>query len=816
MVRSAAVLLALLVSIALPARAQSNAERMANDRYTRSHDYDLIHQSIALKRFDWDSTAFDGQVVTTLAALRPGLDSVVLDAGHLLDVRSVTGTGGRLAFSRHGDTLAVRLARPAAFHDTVRFTITYRGNIENGRGLTFKKAEAGREHYPQQIWSQGEADDNHRWFPTFDFPDDKMTWDLTATVPAMYTVVSNGALVQDTRSAGQRTMKWSQTRPSASYLVSIVIAPLAHLRDTWRRTPVDYYVYHEDSALARPLFRVTPDMIDTYSRLTGVAYPWAKYAQTTVADFFGGMENVSATTLVDWLPDARAYQDRPWYQYILIPHELAHQWFGDYVTTENWANMWLNEGFAEFMPGQYWGAKLGRQAEDDYYVDEYNQFMGIDARRRMPVAALGSNNIYPRGALILEMLKKHLGEKPFWAGISRYLNRHAYDNATTDDLRQAILDATGQNLDWFWDQWVYQAGYPEFTVTQAYDAAAHRLTLNVRQTQADTATADSTGLRFTTPAIFRMPVTIRVGTPAGDVTAHADLNQREQAVVVDGVSAPPTMVVFDDGNTILKKLTFDQPTAQLATQLARDPDLWNRTWVIQQLAARPTDSAAVAALAGAAAHADYSQTRSEAATALARFPAGAALPALAAAYRDTSARVRRAAIVSVGRLRDGGGDAIALARQAWDRDGSYEVRAAALGALARLDSATRTASIRAGLAAESYRSSIRNAAFGALIQFPDALPAAELEPFIGREQFASFALAAMAAKGDQTAATALMGHLNDARGWVRGWTLDAIRNALPPEAAVAQLKSAQSGLSHADTRKAVAAAIEQLEKQPAR
>src|SRR5205823_14825897 len=206
------------------------------------------------------------------------------------------------------------------------------------------------------------------------------------------------------------------------------------IHDTWRNVPVDYYTYHGDSALAWRLFHVTPDMIDTYSRLTGIPYPWQKYAQTTVADFFGGMENVSATTLVDWLPDARAYADRPWFQYILIPHELAHQWFGDYVTTADWAHTWLNEGFAEFMPGQYWGTKLGKHAEQDYYVNEYGQFMNIDHNRRTPVVALGSNNIYPKGALVLEMMKHYLGADRFWTAVNRYLQDHAYSAATTDDL----------------------------------------------------------------------------------------------------------------------------------------------------------------------------------------------------------------------------------------------------------------------------------------------------------------------------------------------------------------------------------------------
>src|SRR2546427_1059 len=613
---------AALLALAAPAAAQSNAERVANDAYARSHNYDLVHQSIEVRNFDWDSTSLDGRVTTTLVALRPGLDSVILDAGKRLVVaRVLDPRGTTLRSTAHGDTLVVYPARPLAFHDTLRMSIDYHARIDNGRGLTFIEPE-GREHRPQQIWSQGEDHNNHFWFPTYDFPNDKMTWELAATVPRQYSVVSNGRLVTDRRNPdGTHTVTWRQDPRSATYLVSLIVAPLVRLADTWRGIPVEYYVYRADSSRARRLFDVTPDMIEVYSRLTGVRYPWAKYAQTTVADFFGGMENVSATTLIDWLPDERAYLDRPWYQWILIPHELAHQWFGDYVTLENWANMWLNEGFAEFLPGQYWRVKLGTHPEDDYYLDEYHQYLQIDQRRRMPLAALGSNNVYPKGALVLRMLLRYLGPERFWASLHLYLDRHALGNATSDDLRQAVLDATGENLDWFWSQWVYDAGHPRFVVTAAYDTTARKLTLTVKQTQTDSAKADSTGLAFETPKVFRMPVTIRVGTVSGDVVRRVELAAREQTIEVPGLAGAPTMVVFDDGNTILKELTFDQPTPWLATQLKRDPDLWNRQWAIDQLGQRPADAAAVAALAGAATGADYFRTRAGAVEALGAVPA---------------------------------------------------------------------------------------------------------------------------------------------------------------------------------------------------
>ena len=770
----AAALAAAALALAPPAAAQSHLEQVVNGALTPSHDYDLIHQRIEVKNFDWDSTAFDGRVTTTVASLRPGLETVVLDMERRMEVRAVTSAGKALAYDRPPDSLVVRLARPARFGDTVRFTVDYHAPVVQGRGLYFFKEEAGRPHRPQQVYSGGGTDGNPRWLPTLAAPHDKATWELIATVPARLTVVSNGRLVSDRRvRGGLRTTHWSQERPASTYLISLVAAPLVRIADRWRKVPLSYYVYPEDSALARPLFGMTPDVMETYARLTGVPYPWSKYAQVTAADFIGGMENVGATTLVDWLPDPRAYRDRPWYRHTLIPHELAHQWFGNLVTAENWANYWLHEGLAQFMPGQYWGAKQGRHAEEDFYLEEYRQYLARDARRRTPLAAYNSSVVYPKGALVMQMLKQHLGPERFWAAIRRFLTRHAYGAATSDDLRQAVLDATGESLPWFWSQWIYQAGHPEFQVSAAYDSTARALTLTVRQIQTDTAMADSSGSgRFTTPAVFRAPVAIRVGTSQGDIVARAVIEAREQTVRVEQLPEPPTMVVFDDDNAVLKTLDFHQPTPWLANLLHRHPNLWNRSWAIGQLASRRGDTLAGAALAHALANADYDLTRAGAASALALFPAERALPSLETAMADTSARVRRAAVEALGRLGDPrGADPV---RRAWSDDPSDQVRAAALTSLVRLVPEASRDAVLAGLRTRSYRDAIRNAAIAAALQRPDSALVTGLEAVAGEQPLPAIALAALASRGDETAKAALARLLADPRSWVREWAAEAV------------------------------------------
>jgi HEAT repeat protein len=227
---------------------------------------------------------------------------------------------------------------------------------------------------------------------------------------------------------------------------------------------------------------------------------------------------------------------------------------------------------------------------------------------------------------------------------------------------------------------------------------------------------------------------------------------------------------------MLKTLTFEQPSRWLAAQLSRDSDLWNRSWVIDQLSRRPSDSVAASALIRAARGADYFRTRSQAAAALSRFPAAIGLPALEAALRDTSAVVREAAVASLGVI--GGARAQAAALTAWKRDSSYQVRASALTALARIDSVAARPHVLAGLATRSYRDVIQTAAIAAAARAPDSTLIVGLEKIIGDQPLPSLVLATLASRGDTQALTTLVRHREDPRSWVRRWVLEAIEQEL--------------------------------------
>src|SRR5262245_1813913 len=273
------------------------------------------------------------------------------------------------------------------------------------------------------------------------------------------------------------------------------------------------------------------------------------------------------------------------------------------------------------------------------------------------------------------------------------------------------------------------------------------------------------------------------------------------------------MVIFDDGNTILKTLEFAQPVHWLVHQVERDPDVWNRHWAIEQLVARLPDSVAVAALANAAISSDYFLTRMEAADSLGAAPAGggAVIAALERATTDTSAQVRAAAVRSLGRV--GGDRAARLARRAWTGDTSYEVRAQAVVALAKLDQTGVREAIAQSLGTPSYQNTSTNSAYGAIVQTNDTSFIARVDSAAGTAVEPSYVLAILGMRGSARALDLVVGHLDDDRPAVRRWALEAITSVLPDTVAAAHLTAIKDRLRHEDSKEAVQQAIERLTTQ---
>jgi HEAT repeat protein len=288
------------------------------------------------------------------------------------------------------------------------------------------------------------------------------------------------------------------------------------------------------------------------------------------------------------------------------------------------------------------------------------------------------------------------------------------------------------------------------------------------------------------------------------------LDSREETVLID-LAAPPTMVVFDEGNSILKTLAFDQPTTWLATQLKRDPDLWNRAWVIQQLVRRSNDSVAARAIADAVTGADYPATRAHAAEALPAFAPAVAMPALETALRDTAATVRQAALEALGEF---GGPRVAdLARNALQTDTSYEVRAAAVATLVAADTGARRTVIPDALATPSYQDVVRTAALRAIAQSGDTSFIPQVEGLLGVYRVPTQVLAALGNRGSTRALDVLTAHLDDARPQVRRWVLQAFQNGVQRDLAIARLRAVEGKLKYPDTRKNAAALRQRLEER---
>src|SRR6267142_1409096 len=430
-------------STATPAPARRAQRPFPPTQYIPAHDYDQRNIKLDL-HFDWEHEQAIGTATITLAPLVKDLRQIDFDAAYMTVSSAALSSGGTLnfAYDETREKLSVTLDRPYQPLEELTVIISYhtnqppldkRSNLGGG-GLNFIKPRPDDTTRPRQIWSQGEAEFNHLWFPCFDHPSDFATSEMVATVEKPLSVISNGKLVEvKENSDGTRTFDWKIDEPHATYLTSIIVGDFVPVTGEYNGIPIITNVYSNEVQEGKVTAARLPEMVRFFSEKTGVKYPYAKYAQTTVRDFGGGMENISATTQTDnMIHDARTELDAT--SDGLQSHELAHQWFGDLITCRHWSDIWLNESFATYFQAMWDEHSLG-----------HDDFLYSDVR--------SNQNDYYRE----------------WArGVRRPI---------------AIEETTGQSMDWFFDEWLYKMGHPIFRVTQAYDPVTKSLTLTVRQEQ---------------------------------------------------------------------------------------------------------------------------------------------------------------------------------------------------------------------------------------------------------------------------------------------------------------------------------------------
>ena len=643
-----------------PASAPSFALPDDQPRYAPDRPVDVRHVDIAVA-LDFARKQVHGIVTQTFAALFESVRVVSLDAAEL-HIERVTLADGEttLDWWSEGEKLHIQLNRAYSYGEEFGVRVAYWAQPRTG--LVFVAPDAGNPDLPVQAWTQGETEYHHYWFPCHDFPNDRASVALAATVPATFFALSNGKLERtDDNGDGTKTYHWRQEIPFPAYLISLVAGEFVEIKDHWRKIPVNYYVRKGREADARRMLGRTPAMMEFFSQRFGLDFPYVKYAQIVPELFLGAMENVSATThSYRLLPDQRASLDfKP---DSVVAHELVHQWFGDLLAVRDWSHTWLKESFATYFESVWMGEEEG---EDRLRLDmreNLDLYLAADRRGRRPIVynvyrkngnELFDRHNYEKGSRVLHMLRQVVGDASFWRGMQRYAQRNQGREVITADFERAHEEASGRSLAQFFEQWVYKAGHPEFKVSYSWDDERKLAKVTVRQTQQVTEQ---------TP-IFVTPLDLAFFTPQGDderpdgseefmqpQVMRVQVDEAEQTFYIP-LARRPFGVRFDYGGWLIKTLEFEAPPELLRFQLRRDPDINGRIEAAEALGKRGNGES-LAALEQALRHERFWGVRQAIASAIANTKSERALEILLAALAEIEEpKARRAVVAGLGEFR---------------------------------------------------------------------------------------------------------------------------------------------------------------------
>lgn len=535
---------------------------------------DLIHTKLEVN-FDWSQSRMNG--VATISA-KPHFyasDSLILDAKGM-EIKGVKLGEKELKYTYDGAFLKIQLDKKYTRNDQYTVVISYVAKpderetggsaaITSDKGLYFINPKGEEKGVMPQIWTQGETEASSVWFPTIDSPNAKTTQEIFITVDDKYATLSNGKLIsQKKNSDGTRTDHWKQELPHAPYLFMMGIGEFKVVKDSYTRPngtkmEVNYYVEPEWESSAKAIFGETPAMIKYFSDLLGYEYPWDKYHQIVVRDYVSGaMENTGAVIFGDYVyKNERELLDAN--DQSTIAHELFHHWFGDLVTCESWSNLPLNESFAnysqylwdEFRYGLDEADYQAEQEADGYYqssqMSGYHNLIWFDYDDK---EQMFDGHSYNKGGRILHMLRNYLGDEAFFAGIKHYLKVNQFKPAEFHQLRLSFEEVSGEDLNWFFDQWFLGSGHPILNFSQETDASRSVVKLKIQQKQ-----------NLELSPIYKLPMEVAIFDSNGKHLHKIVVDQLEQTFELP-YNGTLKCVIFDHQQMLLAKVREEKPQDQ--------------------------------------------------------------------------------------------------------------------------------------------------------------------------------------------------------------------------------------------------------------
>jgi aminopeptidase N len=492
----------------------------------------------------------EGKAIYTFNPLRHELDSIIFNTQDI-NVKNIEINNNPAKFSQSGDILIIYPEKKNFTEKTNKISITYRA--VNSRYLYHTGWDDPKGLMRKEIW----AHRPNSWLP---YITARITVDLHVTFDSKYNVFSNGIRDSVTiNNDNTKTWHYSMPAPHPFFSTALVIGDYKWKSSrTKSGIPLEYWYYPDQEDRLETTYKYTENMFDFFEKELGFPYPWVLYREAPVADYlYGAMETTTSTIFGDYM----FVDDRAWWMrnYVNVnAHELAHQWFGNYITHIPNSDVWLTESFATYY------AKLFEKSI--YGVDFYQNDRNNEMLKASELSVLNSNplgsgfagtqRIYQKGSLVLDMLRDVIGDENFRQAITHYLKKFPYTDAESKDFERSLWESTGISVPWFFDQWLYRGGEPEYTIS--YSTIDNGVNINVKQTHK----IDSL------VKLFKMPVVIDIyhtdGTKKSlkrwiedQITDISVENQDNKSVA---------FIIFDPGKRIFKTIKFDRPYKELIAQ----------------------------------------------------------------------------------------------------------------------------------------------------------------------------------------------------------------------------------------------------------